>query len=54
MKVNINRFLVIIFLLNFTNLVYAQVDSTFTEEEDYSMYDDVEDIGEIKIYCRGW
>jgi hypothetical protein len=30
----------------------SQVDSTYQEEEeDYSMYDDVEDIGVIKTYC---
>ena len=51
MKVSITRLLVVIFLLTCTNLVYAQIDSTANEEEDYSMYDDVEDLGEIKIYC---
>jgi len=30
----------------------SQVDSTYQEEEeDYSMYDDVEDVGVIKTYC---
>jgi hypothetical protein len=38
-------------LLFFVNSSIAQVDSTYKEEEDYSMYDNVEDVGEIITYC---
>lgn len=44
-------FLVSTFLLS-NNITFSQeVDSTYEEEEDYSMYDDVEDVGEIITYC---
>ena len=38
-------------LLFFISSISAQVDSTYEDEEDYSMYDDVEDVGEIITYC---
>ncbi len=42
-------------LASFSMLVqvsFAQIDSTYIEEEeDYSMYDNVEDVGEIVSYC---
>ncbi len=38
--------------MNFTNVIFSQIDSTYQEEEeDYSMYDDVEDVGVIITYC---
>ncbi|MGB1040439.1 MAG: hypothetical protein ACPGVD_06170, partial [Flavobacteriales bacterium] len=41
-----------LFVLAFSSLSFSQVDSTGQEEEeDYSMYDDVEDVGVIKTYC---
>ena len=36
----------------YSNCSVAQIDSTYIEEEeDYSMYDNVEDVGEIITYC---
>lgn len=37
--------------LFFSNYSIAQIDSNYVDEEDYSMYDDVEDVGEIITYC---
>lgn len=37
--------------LFFSNNSIAQIDSNYVDEEDYSMYDDVEDVGEIVTYC---
>ncbi len=34
------------------SFVYSQIDSSYVEEEeDYSIYENVEDVGEIKTYC---
>ncbi len=30
----------------------AQIDSTKSDDEDYSQYDNVEDVGKIKVYCN--
>lgn len=52
MKINSIFCFLIVFCLSFPSL--AQVDSTYQEEEDeedYSMYDDVEDVGVITTYC---
>lgn len=39
-------------VLCIVTVVFSQIDSSYVEEEeDYSMYDDVEDVGEIKTYC---
>jgi len=45
------RGLIVALALNFTNVVFAQIDSNYVDEEDYSMYDDVEDVGTIITYC---
>lgn len=51
MKVNSIFCFISLFILSFSS--FSQVDSTYQEEEeeDYSMYDDVEDVGVIKTYC---
>jgi hypothetical protein len=41
----------VILAFSFTNVIFSQDDSTYVDEEDYSMYDDVEDVGEIITYC---
>ena len=40
------------YILLVPSITFSQVDSTYQEEEeDYSMYDDVVDVGVIKTYC---
>jgi hypothetical protein len=52
MKVYFNRFLLASLVMNIASMGFSQVDSSYVEdEEDYSMYDNVEDVGEIKKYC---
>jgi hypothetical protein len=52
MKGYFNRFILALLVMSATVVGYSQIDSTYVEEEeDYSMYDDVEDVGEIKKYC---
>lgn len=51
MKITLNYFIVFL-VVCFSNLFgFAQIDSTYVDEEDYSMYDNVEDVGVIKAYC---
>ena len=45
------RYILLLLAVIFTNVTFSQIDSTDVEEEDYSMYDDVEDVGEIINYC---
>lgn len=48
----LKKFILITLVLNATNVIFSQIDSTYQEEEeDYSMYDDVEDVGVIVTYC---
>ena len=52
MKVSFRGYLLIAFLGGLSSLGFSQIDSNYVEEEeDYSMYDDVEDVGEIITYC---
>ena len=52
MTVVFKRFAFTLFVSSFAALGFSQIDSSYVEEEeDYSMYDDVEDVGEIKTYC---
>ena len=52
MTVVFKRFALTLFVSSFAALGFSQIDSSYVEEEeDYSMYDDVEDVGEIKTYC---
>lgn len=48
-----NSIFCFIILITLPFLSFSQEDSTYMEEdeEDYSMYDDVEDLGVIKTYC---
>ncbi|MFT4826970.1 MAG: hypothetical protein ACI96L_000251, partial [Paracoccaceae bacterium] len=51
MTVVFKRFALTLFVSSFAALGFSQIDSSYVEEEeDYSMYDDVEDVGEIKTY----
>lgn len=52
MKVYFKRLVLLLVGINFTTLGFTQIDSSNVEEEDYSMYDNVEDVGEIKKYCN--
>lgn len=51
MNLPLNRILLTALVIGFTNAVFCQIDSNYVDEEDYSMYDDVEDVGEIITYC---
>ena len=52
MRIVLKRFALTLFVSSFAALGFSQIDSSFVEEEeDYSMYDDVEDVGEITTYC---
>ena len=52
MTLNLKRLAVALSFISFTTASFSQIDSTYVEEEeDYSMYDDVEDVGAITTYC---
>jgi hypothetical protein len=52
MKMVLKRATFSLIVLSLASVGFAQLDSNYVEEEeDYSMYDDVEDVGEIKTYC---
>jgi hypothetical protein len=52
MKLVFKRFALSLCIASFATVSFSQIDSTYVEEEeDYSMYDDVEDVGEITTYC---
>ncbi len=51
-KIKPNHFLFILLYCSIHLNGFSQIDSNYIEEEeDYSIYDDVEDIGEITTYC---
>ncbi|MFK8046656.1 MAG: DUF6268 family outer membrane beta-barrel protein [Crocinitomicaceae bacterium] len=51
MQLLFSRFALLALGVSFTNITFSQIDSTYVDDEDYSMYDDVEDVGEIITYC---
>lgn len=52
MTVVFKRLTLTLFVCSMALVGYSQKDSSYVDEEDdYSMYDDVEDVGEIKTYC---
>jgi hypothetical protein len=51
MTIDLRRFLFSVLVLHLTGIAFSQLDSNYVDDEDYSMYDDVEDVGEMKQYC---
>ncbi len=51
MQIVYKRSILLLIAVFFANITFSQIDTTKVEEEDYSLYDDVEDVGEIKNYC---
>jgi hypothetical protein len=52
MNMNCKSILLTVLMACASGIGFAQIDSNYVEEEeDYSMYDDVEDVGEIVKYC---
>jgi hypothetical protein len=50
--INLNKAILGAGVMFFASALFGQIDSTYVEEEeDYSIYDNVEDVGEIKVFC---